>query len=197
MDSSMAKGTARAYNYTAIFYSNEKNTPRNWESAIQNMHVPTFVSLLHEPDEGKNGEAQKPHRHLLLKFTRQKSLAQINAILYPLQPTITIAQPVNDLHAMERYFLHMDNPEKQQFTEQIKRGEYGMFFAGYVPDFEDESKGNEFATIREIVQCNAPQNMGQLYDILDALGKQELIAWITANSAHSMAARDYVNRGRW
>lgn len=90
------------------------SAPDNWIDILNNKHLTFGVSPLHDADFNGNGDEKKPHWHLYLKFSGVKSQEQVKNITFQLNCTIPIH--VDSPVGMVRYFIHMDNPEKHQYS---------------------------------------------------------------------------------
>ena len=111
-------------NWTTIIYFEELGGLEVVKSALKTLHYSLLISPIHSPDD----EGKKNHIHLLLKGEK-KSRKQIKELL----ETITVKdnndslvgvatpQTVKNLRSMVRYFVHIDDKDKQQFTEEEKK----------------------------------------------------------------------------
>lgn len=97
--------------WTFILYP--ESAPEDWQDLIDSMRVPTVVSPLHLGGDKDPADERKPHRHVMLIFEGKKSLKQVSAI----SSLVNGTQPFNvaSLRAMCRYFIHADQPDKEQF----------------------------------------------------------------------------------
>ena len=77
-------------------------------------HIEWAESPLHEFDTNPTGELKKPHWHIVLSFTGPKSYEQVVSILEPLN--CPIPQRCHALKGAVRYFAHLDNPDKFQYS---------------------------------------------------------------------------------
>lgn len=102
----------RARNWSFIVYP--ESAPENWQDILQDYHVRTVVSPIHDLDITKSGELKKPHFHILVMFEGKKSYTQI-CEMYTEKLCCTIPQKVESVRSLVRYFCHLDNPEKAQY----------------------------------------------------------------------------------
>lgn len=93
----------RAFN--AVFYP--ESAPGNWREIVDGWHV-QGLTILHDQD------GKKPHYHLLLMFSSLKSLPQVHAMTDQLGSKEL--QPSYDMRASARYLLHLDHPDKHQYS---------------------------------------------------------------------------------
>ena len=120
----MAKET-RARGYAFLLYP--ESAPEDWRSIIDDWHVPWAESPLHDQDVNPGtGEVKKAHWHILLNFDSVKSYDQVTELLSQLGDGATVPQKLNSVKAMLRYFCHMDNPEKFQYSRDDIIGHGGL-----------------------------------------------------------------------
>lgn len=102
----------RARNWTFFVYP--ESAPENWLQVLTEMQVSGSVSPLHDKDVNADGTVKKPHYHVLLCFDGKKSYEQIEEITEALNAPIP--QRCRSVKGSVRYFTHMDNPEKAQYS---------------------------------------------------------------------------------
>lgn len=111
MEKSQAK---RARNWVFIVYP--ESAPDGWIDMLDQMHVETCISPLHDKDINGDGSPKKPHHHVLMCFDGVKSFEQVKEITEALNATIPLqAQSVK---GSVRYWAHLDNPEKHRYNTQ-------------------------------------------------------------------------------
>lgn len=101
--------------YAFIFYP--ESAPENWLEILDNEHVCTIVSPLHDSDTNPDGSQKKEHYHIMLLFEGVKSEAQVKDIIQKLHGTAHF-ETVNSVRGYARYMLHLDNPEKHQYDRK-------------------------------------------------------------------------------
>lgn len=111
----------RRRNWSFLVYPGPDN--KNWQSTISSLHVPYIVSPLHDKDKKDNGSLKKPHYHILLLFPGKKSYTQIKTLTDKLSSPIP--QPVSSVQGLVRYFAHLDDPEKAQYSIKDIKGYCG------------------------------------------------------------------------
>lgn len=104
-----SQNLARAW--TFIFYP--ESAPEDWRDILESVHVSTVISPLHLGGDNDRADERKPHRHVMIVFEGKKSFNQVFAI----SSLVNGTQPFNvaSLRAMCRYFIHADQPDKEQF----------------------------------------------------------------------------------
>lgn len=102
----------RARNWSFILYP--ESAPEDWKDILDEYHVKTVVSPVHDLDCDKYGEVKKPHHHIIVMFDGKKAYSQM-VKMYTDKLSCTIPQKVASARGMVRYFCHLDNPEKAQY----------------------------------------------------------------------------------
>lgn len=157
---------SRTRNYATIIYP--ESAPADWLEKLDALHIPAFLSPLHDKDKLPDGSFKKAHYHLLLSFSSVKTKKQAEAIFSTIGGVGT--EIVNCLSAYARYLVHMDNPEKAQYNPDDV-----IVFAGadynavtYVPeddisiiadiiDYIDTNQITSFAKLARLCKDNNPE----------------------------------------
>ena len=113
----------------------------NWLELLQGLHLEGAISPLHHGYKQDDGPERKDHYHIYISFPGKKSKEQVQEISDLTHIFNKGVKPfrVNSDRGLLRYFLHLDNPEKEQFEE----GKELLFLGGFRPDptiFEPASK---------------------------------------------------------
>ena len=106
------KSSRRSRNWVFIVYPD--SAPEDWRTIIDDYHVEWVESPLHDRDVNPTGEQKKPHYHVLVMFSGLKSYDQVKEI----SDSVNAPRPFicQNLRSMVRYFAHLDNPEKAQYS---------------------------------------------------------------------------------
>ncbi len=107
------KKSIRTRNYTFVAYPD--SAPADWEQIIDSFHIAWVRSPLHDKDVNPDGTQKKPHWHVMIAFDGPKTQEQAQEIANSVNATIV--QDVKSTRAMIRYMIHMDNPEKAQYSK--------------------------------------------------------------------------------
>lgn len=141
----------RGRNWTFVFYPD--SAPEDYISVIRNWNIEVYLSPLHDADVNGDESEKKAHWHIVLCFSGNKSLEQVQRYSDELSGVhlVLAKNRVADKRIMVRYLVHYDNPEKHQY-EVSEIQEFGgadalSFFVG-----EKEDSG----TILEMMEwCEA------------------------------------------
>lgn len=120
LDTRQKKGgkMARSNLYTFLIYPKD-SAPDNYMDIIRSWHVPVLISPVHAPSSDAYGEEEgvqkKRHLHVMIYFGSgaNKSLEQVKVYSDKLHGTRPFI--VNSRDGMIRYFIHLDDPDKQQY----------------------------------------------------------------------------------
>ncbi len=142
----MATQRYRSYNW--VMYT--ESLPANWLDYLDSLHVPMLLAI-HDRDtwseqdaeknpEHKAGELKKEHIHGLALFDGKKSLQQMLKMLEPIG--VNYCEPTHNVQSFTRYLLHMDNPDKAQYTKDCM-----ISLGGAVADFTRTIPNSEVQAI--------------------------------------------------
>lgn len=111
--SKTGSGRGRTRNWTCIVYP--ESAPENWRDIINAEHIAWIESPLHEGELNPDSEGEKKsHWHVILTFEGVKNFEQVMMITEKLNGTIP--QKVASVVGLVRYMVHLDNPEKKQYS---------------------------------------------------------------------------------
>jgi hypothetical protein len=102
----------RALGWTVVIYP--ESMPADWKEIIEQLKIQVAVSPLHDRDLNPDGTVKKTHYHVAFQFDTVKTDEQVVVAVGPLKGTLP--QRVNSMKGTIRYFTHMDNPEKAQYS---------------------------------------------------------------------------------
>ena len=108
-----SKSCTRSTNWSFVAYPD--SLPDNWQSIINQYHIPWFLSPLHDSDLNADETEKKPHYHIILNFESLKTFEQVSEITQG-ELNATIPVIVKSMKGYLRYFCHLDNPEKHQYN---------------------------------------------------------------------------------
>ena len=91
-----------------------ESAPADWVDILESNHLPWYQSPLHDQDTNPTGEPKKAHWHVILQFIGKQSYEAVKLITDSVSGSRP--EPVKDLRGYLRYFAHLDNPEKAQYS---------------------------------------------------------------------------------
>lgn len=121
-----------------------ESAPANWRDILQQTGIEFAVSPLHDSDLNANGEKKKEHYHIILVWQSPTTLANVVALLQPLNAPMPIkSESVKGAYA---YLTHAENPEKAQYEAK----DIELFNGFNISNFRDLKRGEQLALIREL-----------------------------------------------
>lgn len=115
----------RARNWLVIAYP-ENCSEVELDLFLADLHINAFRSPLHHGYEFNGVDERKDHWHVGLIFEGKKSFEQImELVVRPLNTSRPIV--MQSIRGSARYFLHKDNPEKEQFNSSQRIKTFGGF----------------------------------------------------------------------
>jgi len=153
-------GRARAW--TFLVYPD--SAPENWRDILDTyVCVPWVESPLHDPDAGSANpeEARKKHWHVELFYEGKKSYEQVLEVTKKLNATIP--KVVHSPRSMTRYFLHLDQPSKQQFQLNEIITHCGADIKDYL-----ENASDRYYYVKEMCQYVLDNEIIEFHDLVQA-----------------------------
>ena len=159
----------RTRNWTIVVYPD--SAPENWRDILDEMHIEWVESPLHDKDTNPNGEAKKPHWHVLLMFGGVKAYEQVIELIEPLNcPTPT---RVHNCKSLIRYMAHLDNPDKVQYDISKIVAHGGVD----VMDLLKPSSSERYTFIKEMQAWCREFDITEFSDLMDYAASERLDDW--------------------
>lgn len=149
----------RFRNWTFIVYPD--SAPANWRDVIDDLHIQWSASPLHEFDTNADGEIKKPHWHVGVFFDGVKTYQQVLEITKKINATIP--QKVASAKGLVRYFVHLDNPEKHQYSISDIESHGGLDIA----ELLKPTSSSRYACIREMIQFIKANDVTSFIDFIE------------------------------
>lgn len=108
-----SKNRSKAYSFIVYEENMDIDKIRKY---INELHYCAAISPLHSPEPDDNETERKPHYHVVIIFPNPRVFDSVRDEFCAVA-NIAIPQRVGDIRSITRYLTHMDNPEKQQFTD--------------------------------------------------------------------------------
>lgn len=106
---------ARARGWACIVYP--ESAPENWIELLNEAHIQTLISPLHDKDKRGNGEDKKPHYHVLAMF--DNPVGETSAKNYFKRIGITAPpEKIDTIKGYARYLVHLDDHDKVRYNEK-------------------------------------------------------------------------------
>lgn len=149
---------------------------------------------MHEFDVNATGEIKKAHWHILLLFDSLKSADQVKELIKPINGTIPIR--CLSVKGSVRYFAHLDNPEKYQYSVSDIIGHGGID----VTELLKPSSSTRYQCIKEMIQYVKSNDIVEFIDLIDFAMENHYEDWfplLCDNSAFIMEKVVNSNRYRY
>lgn len=150
------KPDSRSRTWTFVVYP--ESLPTNWRDILDSQHIKWIEGPCHDKDTNPDGEIKKSHIHLILIFNSKKSFNQVLEISKKLNSPVP--QKVADISGMVRYLVHMDNPEKYQYSPKDIREHGGADVMGYLTS----SRSDKTRVIAEMCDCISREGFTEFSD---------------------------------
>lgn len=169
MSAEKSRGHDRTRIWAAVVYPD--SAPENWRDILDDYHIEWAESPLHEFDTNPTGEVKKAHWHIVLAFDGPKSFEQVSELLSPIN--CPIPQRCHSLKGAVRYFAHLDNPEKHQYSVSEIRAHGGFdVTAALAP-----SSSERYEIISEMIEFVKAAGVTEFQDLMDYAVEQHRDSW--------------------
>lgn len=176
-------------NWAFVVYP--ESLPKNWEEIVIETGLPMCFSPLHDMDINPTGETKKPHYHVICYYdnnTTQKNVKE--NVCDKLNGTIPIK--LESMSGMYRYHLHLDNPEKYQYSDKDRR-----FYNGFdVHKVDDLTYTEVKKLIRDLQNFIRKNHIYEYSDLLDILLDNELFEMLEVAENHTILLNTYLTSRR-
>lgn len=159
----------RTRNWAFILYPD--SAPPDWRDRLDSLHIQWIESPLHDADQNADESQKKPHWHILLLFDGNKSFDQVCSITTMLNAPIP--QKCANAKGMVRYMIHLDNPEKHQYSREEIIGHGGADVAEYLRP----TSGSRYEMLREMTQFIRDKNIVEYSDFIDYVIEERYDDW--------------------
>lgn len=162
------KGT-RGRTWAFLVYP--ESAPADWVDLLSSRHVRAAISPLHDRDVDPDGTPKKAHWHVLLDFDSLKTSDQVAAIAAGVGGTHPIK--VDSMRGYARYLVHMDDPEKAQYSIGDVR-----CLAGFdIRDATAPTKADKYQYIKEMMEFVREQGIIEITDLMDYAAEYRFDDW--------------------
>lgn len=164
-----ANKDSRTRNWTIVVYPD--SAPSNWREILDGLHIEWVESPLHDLDINADGQAKKPHWHILLMFGGVKTYEQVIELTESLN--CPIPKRVHNCKSLVRYMAHLDNPEKQQYdiSKIVSHGGVDVM------DLLKPSSSERYTYIREMMDYCNENNIVEFMDLLNYASVHHFDDW--------------------
>lgn len=177
-------------NWAFVVYP--ESLPNNWEEIITETGLPMCFSPLHDKDLNPTGEPKKPHFHVICYYENPTTSRAVKEYVTDrLNGTIPIK--LESMVGMYRYHLHLDNPEKYQYSDKDRK-----FFNGFDVNKVDSLTYTEISKLLiEIQLFIRKEKIIEYSDLLDILLDNELFNMWEVAKNHTLLLNTYITSRRY
>lgn len=144
--------------FTFIVYP--ESAPENWRTILDETFLRWVESPLHDKDVNADGEVKKAHWHILLSFDGPVTCEHVEKIVAPLNcPAV---KKVGSAKGLVRYMIHMDNPEKYQYSRDEIVAHGGADVAYYF----EMTASNKLMVMKDIISYIREHEVTNYMDFL-------------------------------
>lgn len=161
----MASKEVKKRNWAFVAYP--ESLPTDWIEQLQATGLQVAISPLHDRDFDPTGELKKPHYHVILCYAGPTSYNVVKGLTDSLN--CPIPQPLEQVRGYYRYFTHMDNPEKYQYSPDTIQTINGFS----IMDFVELTKSEVLTVKRKLQSLIREKNILEYSDFMDYLQDSE------------------------
>lgn len=181
-----------------IFEFYEESVNPEWEKILRESTFEFAVSPWHRLDLNEDGEYKKPHRHVIFHTPGNSPLTYKNIVkrLTGLEIAANgYFEPCFNPRQAQRYLIHLDDPEKQQFERG--RNEITVI-NGFPLDLSRQLTQEQMREVRKkCFQAIQDMNILEYHEIMDyclwVIGNDEMFDYV-AN--HTIMFKGYLDSKR-
>lgn len=109
----MPSKNVKKRNWAFLVYP--ESAPNSWKDKLQQTGLKCAISPLHDRDIDPDGNPKKPHYHVIICYEGPQTYNAVKTLTESLrQPH---PQPLESVRGNYRYFCHLDNPDKFQYSK--------------------------------------------------------------------------------
>lgn len=185
---SASKSIKKRY-WTFILYP--ESAPSDWIEQLRESGLPCAISPLHDKDLNPDGEPKKAHHHIILAYAGPTTYNSVNSFVHSLN--CPIPKPLESVRGMYRYFTHMDNPEKYQYSDTDIKHINGFDVSEYV----ELSKSEVHNIIMSIESLIVEKDFIEYSEVTNYLRESSMLTEHQVFTSHTMHFTSYLRSRRF
>ena len=162
----------------------EESLSKNWLEMLEQLHIPCYVSPIHDKDD------VKPHYHVLFLFDGQKKQSQVKDIMTSFGGVG--CELVQSKTAYLRYLCHLDSEGKTKYNVNDVRSLNGV--RSYSDAIEDKTS-SRYEILAEMVEYSRLHRVSYA-GLVDFAFKNQRYDWIKVLDANSRLISEYLRSAR-
>lgn len=182
----MAKSEKHRY-FDFIVYP--ESAPGDWLSLLKETRCPFAVSPMHASDD----ENVKPHFHVVFYSPGPITLENAYSVIPESVPANGRIEWARSPKGSQRYLIHLDDPEKEQFDDGVKAiTVLNGFPLDLTRDFSAAERRAQKLQVQEFIRDH---EIFEYSDLLDALAEYDYDLWDFATN-HTILFNTYITSRR-
>lgn len=175
----------------ACFLVYEESAPENWREVLRRSHGAFAISPLHEPDD----ECGKPHYHVVYKHGNTVTLSGMKKAIPEEVPANGHVELCLHPRNYQRYLLHLDDPDKQQWQGNPREliDVMNGFPLDLTRDYSKEERNQQRADVMAIIRDN---DLCEYADLLEGLLDSGMYDLFDYAFNHTIAMQAYLGSRR-
>lgn len=166
------------------------SAPVDWREQLKASHAPYAISPLHTPDKENPFE----HYHVVYKHSNTITLQTARKVIVPGIFKNDYLLLLHHPRLYQRYLIHLDDPDKQQFPQGRDAIEIiNSFPLDLTRDFSQEERAQQRNDVFEFIRDYAITEYADLIDALMESGQADLLDY-AAN--HTLLYNTYLTSRR-
>lgn len=141
-----------------------------WMDKLKDMHIPCFISPLHDKDVNPDGEPKKPHYHIMMMHTSVKTREQAIEAFKEIEGVG--CEVINSRRGYARYLIHKDNPEKYQYDEKDVISLSGADYYETISLVSDK-----YAVLNDVIMFIKDNNIDNVLDLYNYAVENDCLDW--------------------
>lgn len=189
MSEKKSSGTGRTRNFATVVYP--ESAPENWREILDNLHIPCFISPLHDKDVNeKDNTPKKPHYHVLALYETVKTDEQARANFDKIGGVGL--ERINSVRGYSRYLCHLDNPEKHQYSVDDVIAVGGLDYIQSIGTAADKAKA-----IREMITWIEEEDITCWADLLSYASIHNSFWFDCLINSGAYVTKEYIKSRTW
>lgn len=181
-------GKGRTRNFASVVYP--ESAPENWLDILNEMHIPAFISPLHDSDINPDGEIKKAHYHIMIMFDAVKTREQAKVVFDSIGAVGS--ETIQSQRGYARYLCHLDNPEKTQYDIADVKALYGADYNATISLVTDKYKA-----IGEMIDFCEENAVISFSDLLVYARRNRFDWFRVLSDSGSVVMREYLKSKSW
>ena len=163
----------------------------DWLNILQESHIQVAISPLHDHDINPDFTLKKPHWHILVRYDGPTTFNHVKQLCDSIGAVNPIK--VDSARGMYRYHLHLDNPEKYQYSDRDR-----ILLNGFNSDNLEsftETEMDQFEN--EIISIIEEQNITEYYQLIMYLRSHAYSNLLKVSKKRTVLLTAFINSRRY